>query len=30
MFVVDMLIFGVAWLFLLSLLDNPGKWPRRR
>lgn len=29
MFVVDMLIFGVAWLFLMSLLDNPGPSRRR-
>ncbi len=29
MFVVDMLIFGVAWLFLMSLMENPGTARRR-
>ena len=29
MFVVDMLIVGVLWLFLMSLMENPGASRRR-
>lgn len=29
MLIVDLLIFGVTGLLLMSLMDNPGSAPRR-